>query len=168
MRGYVALAVIWLCLGWEHSVLAEPDAGGPVLPRVTAAEAGYSVTHWTVEDGLPQSTITSLAQTPDGYLWCGTTAGLLRFDGTRFRLFSRREIPELKDVEVLELLCDSAGRLWIGGTDGQIVVFEQGRFRTEFLRSGNRSLGRIQKVISGSMADPRESSTAFGMSASRP
>jgi len=129
MRADVALAVIWLCLGWEHSVLAEADAGEPVLPRVTPEQIGYSVRHWTVEDGLPQRVITSLAQTPDGYLWCGTTAGLLRFDGNRFRFFSSREVPELKDVEVLELLCDSAGRLWIGGIDGQVVLFEQGRFR---------------------------------------
>jgi len=99
------------------------------LPVYSPEELGYSVAHWTVGDGLPQRVITSMAQIPGGYLWCGTTSGLLRFDGGRFQLFSGREIPELKDVEVLELLCDSDGRLWIGGIGGQIVVYEQGRFR---------------------------------------
>ncbi len=28
--------------------------------------------HWQTDDGLPQSTITAIRQTPDGYLWLGT------------------------------------------------------------------------------------------------
>ena len=45
------------------------------------------------EQGLPENTVESIAQTPDGYLWVGTQEGLARFDGVRFVSFSRRTEP---------------------------------------------------------------------------
>jgi signal transduction histidine kinase/ligand-binding sensor domain-containing protein len=141
-RGGAFVVSTWLVLAWLNSanLLANGNGsaeanpkpavtGGESIPTVTARELGYSVTHWTVENGLPMQTVTSLAQTPDGYLWCGTIAGLARFDGARFHIFSGREVPALDGVEILELLSDSQGRLWIGGINGEIVVYEAGRFR---------------------------------------
>ena len=43
----------------------------------------YAHTAWTIRDGFFKGSITSIAQTPDGYLWLGTQLGLLRFDGVR-------------------------------------------------------------------------------------
>ena len=43
----------------------------------------YAHTAWKVRDGFTKGSITSIAQTPDGYLWLGTEFGLLRFDGVR-------------------------------------------------------------------------------------
>src|ERR1700729_2314273 len=40
-------------------------------------------TSWTVKDGAP-SEIFAIAQTEDGYLWLGTSTGLVRFDGLHF------------------------------------------------------------------------------------
>ncbi len=39
---------------------------------------------WQVPQGLPQASVYAIAQTRDGYLWLGTAAGLVRFDGVRF------------------------------------------------------------------------------------
>src|SRR5258708_5026220 len=44
---------------------------------------------WRTQDGLPESRIRAIAQTPDGYLWIGTPGGLARFDGVRFVVYSR-------------------------------------------------------------------------------
>src|SRR6202795_2756017 len=43
----------------------------------------YAHNAWTVRDGFFKGSITSIAQTPDGYLWLGTEFGLQRFDGVR-------------------------------------------------------------------------------------
>ena len=49
----------------------------------------YSRRVWRSADGLPEDFAQSLAQTHDGYLWIGTSGGLVRFDGTRFVVFNR-------------------------------------------------------------------------------
>ena len=38
---------------------------------------------WQSAQGLPQNSVTSIAQTDDGYMWLGTEEGLSRFDGVR-------------------------------------------------------------------------------------
>jgi len=43
----------------------------------------YARTAWKVREGFSKGFISSVAQTPDGYLWLGTEFGLLRFDGVR-------------------------------------------------------------------------------------
>jgi len=43
----------------------------------------YAHTVWKIRDGFFKGQTTSVAQTPDGYLWLATEFGLLRFDGVR-------------------------------------------------------------------------------------
>lgn len=43
--------------------------------------------HFGVDDGLPQSYISSIAQDADGFLWIGTLDGMSRYDGRGFRNF---------------------------------------------------------------------------------
>lgn len=83
---------------------------------------------WQTKDGLPQNTITAIAQTPDGYLWLGTREGLIRFDGWRFTVFDSSTTPEITQDQVLSLLADRQGRLWIGTWGGGLVRLEGGRF----------------------------------------
>lgn len=47
----------------------------------------FKHTRWTIDDGVPVG-IYALAQTPDGFLWIGSDAGLHRFDGIRFEAIS--------------------------------------------------------------------------------
>ncbi len=83
---------------------------------------------WTVGDGLPDSSITSLAQTPDGYLWIGTINGLARFDGMRFVTFNPENTPALKHARVDKLFLDKQGALWINTFDGSLTRMHQGIF----------------------------------------
>ena len=71
------------------------------------------------------------AQTPDGYLWLGTTAGLFRFDGVRFQAEERAMVSGNPSVVALYVAHD--GTLWIGRANA-IVHMHDGRFDTiEFL-----------------------------------
>jgi signal transduction histidine kinase/ligand-binding sensor domain-containing protein len=78
----------------------------------------YSRQTWLMENGLPQNTVQALAQTRDGFLWLGTEAGLVRFDGAGFQLFDRTTNPRLPGNDVRCLLESSDGALWIGTSDG--------------------------------------------------
>lgn len=53
---------------------------------------GYSVMHFTDENGLPQNSIKAICMDDEGYIWLGTEAGLVRYDGRQFRLFSKEEM----------------------------------------------------------------------------
>jgi ligand-binding sensor domain-containing protein/signal transduction histidine kinase len=73
---------------------------------------------WGKQQGLPDNSVTAVLQTRDGYIWVGTAAGLVRFDGMRF--VPIRPVGE-KTNEVIRVaaLCeDSLGRLWVG-TQGE-------------------------------------------------
>src|SRR3974377_1049813 len=50
---------------------------------------GYTRRVWQTQDGLPENTVQAFAQTPDGYLWIGTSGGLVRFDGASFVVYDR-------------------------------------------------------------------------------
>ena len=84
---------------------------------------------WQTKDGLPQSSIMSLAQTPDGYLWAGTQEGLVRFDGVNFTTYQQDDYPALKDNLVRRLEVDEHGTLWIATGRGLTRRTRQGTFQ---------------------------------------
>ncbi len=75
------------------------------------------ITTWDTRNGLPQSVISSITQTRDGYLWIGTQQGLARFDGTSFETFRPMRHGLLHD-QVDVLLADGAGGFWLGTPRG--------------------------------------------------
>src|SRR5215510_450381 len=81
-------------------------------------DSKFLVTSWHTEHGLPDGNITSLAQTPDGYLWIGTFKGLARFDGVRFTLFDENQSDSVLRGRISALLVDSFGKLWVAGEGG--------------------------------------------------
>ena len=91
---------------------------------------GYAQTTWTHKDGLPSTFIRSIAQSTDGYIWLGSTDGLIRFDGLRF-LQWRAKAGDLRPLGVVETLCAAQdGSLWVGTAAGII-----GHLRGESLSS---------------------------------
>ncbi|HEV2136247.1 MAG TPA: two-component regulator propeller domain-containing protein [Terracidiphilus sp.] len=80
--------------------------------------ADLSTQAWVLENGLPQNTVQVLAQTPDGFLWVGTEAGLARFDGSGFQVFDRNSSPALPASDIHCLLASADSSLWIGTSQG--------------------------------------------------
>jgi ligand-binding sensor domain-containing protein len=69
---------------------------------------------WQVQQGLPESSIYSLLQTRDGYLWLGTQTGLVRFDGVRFSMLESIYPGAPANVWIRAAIEDSQGAVWIG------------------------------------------------------
>ena len=105
------------------------------LARATAPE-GYTRKLWQTQDGVPEQTVQAFAQTPDHYLWIGTTGGLLRFDGSRFTLFDHSNTPQLRENSVFALLASRDGSLWIGTEGGGLVRYRNGELRAYGLDDG--------------------------------
>src|SRR5262245_882632 len=85
---------------------------------------------WGTKEGLPQSSVTTILQTSDGYLWLGTQGGLVRFDGVRFQLFAPATHPGLTSSRIRTLFEDRQHTLWIGTEDGGLVRYAGGIFST--------------------------------------
>jgi streptogramin lyase/two-component sensor histidine kinase len=89
----------------------------------------YSRRVWRSVDGLPEDFAQSAAQTPDGYLWIGTSGGLVRFDGANFTVFNRENSPAFRDDSVYSLLVARDGALWAGTEGGGLLSLRNGDFQ---------------------------------------
>ena len=91
-----------------------------------AADSPFTVDSWTTEDGLPQSSVISIVQTHDGYLWLATLNGLVRFDGNSFTSFDVNNTPGLPSDRVVFLFEDSRQTLWVGTDTGGLCAIQNG------------------------------------------
>lgn len=99
----------------------------------------FTVRSWQSQDGLPEETVQAFAQTPDGYLWVGTSGGLLRFDGARFQLFAHENTPAFGENSVFCLLAAHDGRLWIGTDGSGLIEWHNGLFHAYSAEKGQTS-----------------------------
>lgn len=92
----------------------------------------FSYKFWSQKDGAPGDII-ALAQTTDGFLWIGSSAGLFRFDGVKFEEYSPPPGVKLPSHNLYSLLATPDGGLWIAFRpsglgllkDGFLTVFTQ-------------------------------------------
>ncbi len=104
-------------LHWAAVALLACAAASHALEPTTPL-TGYGRQSWVMENGLPQNTVHALAQTRDGYVWLGTEAGLVRFDGNSFAVFDRNSMPALPSGDIRCLLEARDGALWVGTSEG--------------------------------------------------
>ncbi len=93
-------------------------------PALADEPADYTLTSWTTRDGLPSSYLLSLAQDRDGYLWVGTNAGLVRFDGQHFSAWPRTGVVPSPSTLINALLAARDGSLWVAA--GTSIIHDQG------------------------------------------
>lgn len=103
-------------------------ASGATLAGEAAPE--YTRRVWRTQDGLPENRVRALAQTPDGYLWVGTSGGLARFDGIRFVVFARFNTPSMAGDDIRALEVGRDGSLWIATDGGGLIHYKDGAFRS--------------------------------------
>ncbi len=76
--------------------------------------------HLSIEQGLSQSTVLTIAQDSSGFLWFGTQDGLNRYDGYNFVVY--KPIPDdsssLSDNYIYCIYVDKYGNVWSGTDDG--------------------------------------------------
>ncbi|MFS2134419.1 triple tyrosine motif-containing protein [Duganella sp. Dugasp56] len=104
----------------------------------------YNHASWTARDGAPGE-VKSLAQTPDGWLWLGTTTGLFRFDGVRFERYVLPINGEFARRRITELRAQDNGDLWISYMVGSLSVLHKDG-RLEDLPAFDSKNGRVMTL----------------------
>ena len=155
--------VAWFIVGWSFvlPLTAAELVGTPV------ASMDRVVRSWQTEDGLPQESVNALAQTRDGFLWVGTSAGLARFDGARFRKFGLQD--GLRSVLITALAEDREGALWAGTSGGGVSRWNAGRFtsfgaRRKDCRAARKS-SRSRRIATGRCGSARTRAWCNGAAA---
>jgi len=114
---------------------------------------------WRSEDGLLQDTVAALLESRDGFLWIGTEAGLVRFDGATFDHYSRLSVPRFEHNDIQCLAEGSDGAIWIGTSEPGLYRFHHGEIRTLGVAEGlpDQPIRRLLRDRSGRLwAAPTE------------
>ena len=95
---------------------------------VAASEsAAWSYRAWQTDEGLPDNSVTGVAQTEDGYVWVATYGGLMRFNGAGFKAVP---LPSLLKKSVAAMLLDHQDRLWLGIDRVSVICVESNAMHT--------------------------------------
>ncbi|MBC7927191.1 MAG: hypothetical protein H7039_16200 [Bryobacteraceae bacterium] len=116
---------ILICLGlvtWA-TVSAQPRSADLTLKQLR-------IDTWAREQGLPAESVTSVTQATDGYLWITGDKGIIRFDGNRFTLFSRKTRADLTNDYFRKTVVSRDKSLWFVPTGPGLVRFSNDRFET--------------------------------------
>ena len=102
----ICLSIAALALGWS-------DVTRALNPEEGLSEYKHLV--WRSGDQGLTGQGYAVAQSGDGYLWVGTTAGLFRFDGVRFTEWKEADAASIGPVRLHRAM---DGSLW-GSSDGK-------------------------------------------------
>jgi len=121
---------------WAGAVLVAlgvaAAAGLAAAQSGAGAPAHLRFQRLSIEQGLSQSSVQSIAQDPLGFMWFATEDGLNRYDGYAFTVYKPRPLDAawLSDTYINVVAVDGAGVLWVGTYGGGLNRFDRraGRF----------------------------------------
>ncbi len=105
------------------AVLLQLMGSGPAWSQ----NSDYLIDSWRNHEGVPESSVLTVAQSPDGYLWVGSPEGLLRFNGVNFVKAEQFSAMLRLQTSIDFLATDRSGRLW-AGADGRLARYDHGRW----------------------------------------
>jgi len=94
------------------------------------AQEHYNFIHYPAESGIVSFQVNTAVQDQQGYMWFGTTSGLQRFDGIRFKTFRHddKNPGSLPSNPVWQTLVDKKKNLWLMLSDGRVGIFDTRNF----------------------------------------
>jgi ligand-binding sensor domain-containing protein len=120
---------------WQTpALLAQTPTG------VAFGERTLKFEHFSVAQGLSQSSVHCMLQDRQGFLWFGTGDGLNKYDGYSFAAY-KHEAGDSTSISadwVLSIYEDRSGTLWIGTFSGGLNQFDRATERfTRFVHDPN-------------------------------
>ncbi|MBR6200939.1 MAG: hypothetical protein IKQ61_11845 [Spirochaetales bacterium] len=132
------ITVMMLCIGMvyaQESFLSE-----------------YVSRRWSSDDGLPTNTITSMVQDYLGYIYMGSYAGLIKFDGVKFSVLNRNTSKVSPFISARVVMEDSKRRLWIGSND-EGLAYQNAQRSSLTLINEDLPSKSIRSIIEGNNGD---------------
>lgn len=111
MKAYPFIAIVFLSFFCTNAAIGQKDQ--------------IRFEHLTKTSGISQSTVYSIVQDKQGFIWIGTADGLNRYDGyTMKKYYHEPDKPNsLGNNRVYNLLVDSEGNLWVATLGGGLNMY---------------------------------------------
>ena len=86
--------------------------------------------HLTVEQGLPSNNITCFSKDSEGFMWVGTTGGLIRYDGSEILNFryDESDTSSISGNHIVSIAMEGDSIMWVGTARKGLNKF---RFKTQ-------------------------------------
>ncbi|KJF43013.1 sensor histidine kinase [Draconibacterium sediminis] len=76
------------------------------------------ITNYTIADGLPTNKVFCVLQDKNDFMWFGTSAGVVRFDGTSYTRYTTKD--GMSYNRIARMKEDMEGRIWCMNIDGSV------------------------------------------------
>ncbi len=135
------------------------------VPAITAANVVKTVQHMpaplsfdrlTNADGLPNTNIRAIVQDQRGFIWFGTQEGLVRYDGTKLRVYRPVENTptSISDGYITALALDANGKLWVGTAENGVNLYDPET--DKFTRYGQGKGGLSSEGVTAIVRDTKD------------
>lgn len=105
---------------------------------------------WGPDQGFPRGPVYAITQTPDGYLWIGAEAGLIRFDGWSFVLVTD-PTRRLQITNVLALEPAADGGLWVRTQATPLLHYRDGVFTSVGTAESSATITAMSRTARGEL-----------------
>ncbi|GAA4269676.1 hybrid sensor histidine kinase/response regulator transcription factor [Hyunsoonleella aestuarii] len=102
---------------------AQIDKG--YISRIAPPEKQIAFHNLTVEQGLSQNSVVSIAQDSIGYLWFATQDGLNKYDGKSFKYYNKQfeDVTKLTYSKLGKIYIDKTNTMWIVTNSGLLEKY---------------------------------------------
>jgi signal transduction histidine kinase/ligand-binding sensor domain-containing protein len=99
------------------------------VPPDNSVGEDFVVTRYTMADGLPVSSANIVRQSPDRYLWIATYNGLVRFNGTQFKIYDASVDSAFRSNRIRDVyVSKSVPGLWLMIESGGVIYYDYKNF----------------------------------------
>ncbi len=117
---------------------------------INAQDLNLKFRHLTVDNGMPHTDVTCIAQDEKGFIWLGTYGGLCRYDGYILKNYVNRN-SSLKQVysnRINDISISPTGQIWLATQNG-LAVFDQKTEQFFNFNDINQSVNKISVDTEG-------------------
>lgn len=80
---------------------------------------------FTTENGLPANGVNKIYQDRSGYIWAATYNGLVRYNGSDFKVYNTSTLKNLRTNRFTSVTLDEQGRIWAGLEYSNFVMIDE-------------------------------------------
>lgn len=114
---------LFICI--SHFFWAQKNNKNDSISQNAKKQIAFS--HLSIEHGLSQNSVISMAQDSIGYMWFATQDGLNKYDGNTFKIYSKQfeDITRPTFSRLGKTYIDKQNKLWIITNSGNLEIYNK-------------------------------------------